>query len=164
MKIRPLISVFFIVTLVCAPVLAISAGELISSHRTGSSSLINIPTRIPSVTPTATPAPQATVTPLPTRDISSIFDVFKNKGTFVMPTAKPTPNYIINQGKTYTCPPDIPVGEMHRTVAGVDCTCFVGFECGCYDPQTGLPYLMGVDRLGRTFIVKDGCPARWAEY
>ncbi|MBP1927771.1 hypothetical protein J2741_000318 [Methanolinea mesophila] len=160
MKIWPFISVFFIVTLVCAPVLAISASELISSHRTGSPSSITIPKRIPSVTATATLAPQATVTPLPTQDISSIFDVFKNKGTFVMPTAKPTPNYANTQEKTYTCPPDIPVGKLYLTMVGGSCICFVGYECNCDDDK----YPVGRDMLGRLFTVKDGCPVKWAEY
>jgi hypothetical protein len=162
MKIWPLISVFFIVTLVCAPVLAISASELISSHRAGSSSFINIPTRIPSGTPTATPTPQATITPLPTQDISSIFDLFKNKGNFVIPTIVPritiSPHKITE--RTLTCPPEKPVGELSPSKS--TCLCFEGFECGCYDPQTGLPYLMGTDKLGRTFIVKEGCSAKWA--
>ena len=76
-----------------------------------------------------------------------------------MPTAKPTPDYIITQGKTYTCPPDIPVGELHRNVAGVSCTCYVGYECYCDNDK----YPMGRDMIGRLFIVKEGCPAKWAE-
>ena len=159
MKIWPLISVFFIVTLVCAPVLAISASELISSHRTGSPSLINIPTRIPSIIPTATPAPQATITPLPTRDISSLFDLFSEKNIFTIPPVRPTPTYVNTQEKTYTCPPDIPIGKLYLTMEGGSCICFEGYECNCdWDI-----YPVGRDMAGRLFTVKDGCPVKWAE-
>ncbi len=158
MKIWPLISVFFIVTLVCAPVLAISASELISSHRSGSSSLINIPTRIPSVTPTATPIPQVSVTPLPTQDISSIFNRFSNKRIFVMPTLEPkvTPTQTYTQIKFLSCPPAKPVGELHHVM----CSCEAP---DCIDPKTGWPYPIGEDIAGRLFIVKEGCPAIWAD-
>ncbi len=158
MKIWPIISALFIVTLVCAPVLAISASELISSHRMGSPSLINIPTRIPSVTPTATPTPQVTVTPSLTQDFSSIFDLFSNKSTFVMPTIQPgrTLSPINTQIKFLSCPPSCPVGELNHVM----CSCEAP---DCIDPKTGWPYPIGGDMMGRLFIVKEGCTAKWAD-
>ena len=158
MKIWPLISVFFIATLVCAPVFAISASELISSHRTGSPYSINIPTRLPSVTPTATPAPQATITPLPTRNMSSVFDSFSNIGIFSTPTIQPrrTLSPINTQIKLLSCPPSCPVGELHHVM----CSCEAP---ECIDPKTGWPYPIGGDMVGRLFIVKEGCPAKWAD-
>jgi hypothetical protein len=164
MKIWPIISVFFIVTLVCAPVLAISASELISSYHTGSPSLINIPKRIPSVTPTATPTPQVTLTLLPTRDFSSIFDLFKNKSTIVMPTIGPRarPTLENPQHKLYTCPPDIPFGELSTCLCS--CECIEGEDCSlCVNPETGMHYPLGMDSKGRTYVVKEGCPAKWAD-
>jgi ABC-type dipeptide/oligopeptide/nickel transport system permease subunit len=162
MKIWPLITSLFILTIVCSPVLAISASELISSHRTGSSSFINIPDRYPSITPTAVPSPYETITPLPTRDFSSIFELFSNRSIFAAPTIGPrvTPTFANPRDKTYTCPPDIPVGELAHCKCS--CTCFVGYECDCNDPKTGFPYPLGTDRYGRTYLVKEGCPAKWA--
>ena len=157
MKIWPLITSLFILTIVCSPVLAISASELISSHRTGSSSFIDIPTRFPSATPTSTPSPQVTITPFPTRDISSIFGLFSNKSIFAMPTLKPritaTPTY--TQIKFLSCPPDKPVGELHHIM----CSCEAP---DCINPNTGWPYPIGGDMTGRLFIVKEGCTAKWA--
>jgi hypothetical protein len=164
MKTCHLIAFFFVLAIVCAPVLAISASELISSHRSGSSSLITIPTRIPSVTPTATQTPQVTVTPLPTQDISSIFDLFKKKSTIVIPTIGPRarPTLENPQHKLYTCPPDIPFGELSTCLCS--CECIEGEDCSlCINPETGMHYPLGMDSKGRTYVVKEGCPAKWAD-
>jgi hypothetical protein len=162
MKIGPLILSLFILAIVCSPALAISASEMISSHRTGSPSLISLPDRYPPITPTAVPSPHPTVTPFPTRDFSSVLDLFANRSFFMNPTIVPRapPTQVRPGTGMYTCPPDIPVGKLEHCKCS--CTCFVGYECNCYDPTTGLPYPLGTDRAGRTYLVKEGCPATWA--
>jgi hypothetical protein len=67
----------------------------------------------------------------------------------------------------FICPPDRPVGQLHHCF----CMCleYVNVETGekfnseCVNPETGHPYPMGIDDLGRTFIVKEDCPCTWAD-
>lgn len=167
MKIFPFILCIIILSILCSPVLAISASELISSHRTASFSLINTTDRHSLITPTALPSPRVTITPFPAGDGSVHFDRPSYRSIFTLPiiTPKIIPTPVItpktSSQRILTCPPDKPVGELYHCKCS--CVCFEGFECDCYDPTTGLPYAMGTDRVGRTFTVMEGCPAKWAD-
>ncbi len=177
MKFLLLIVSIFILAIVCTPVLAISASDLISSHRTGSSSAITIPTRFPftipttiptphlTSTPTATPTIRTTIAPLPTRDFArEFFDIFSNRTPFTIPTIGPrmTPVPVRPQSTSRVCPPNIPTGALSHCLCS--CVCFEGMDCSdCVDPETGWSYPMGMDKYGKTWIVKPGCPAIWGD-
>ncbi|MBP1929988.1 hypothetical protein J2741_002584 [Methanolinea mesophila] len=176
MKFSPLIVSIFILAIVITPVLAVSASDLIAKHQTGSSFAITIPTRFFTVSPTevptplvtgtltAVPSPRITLTPYPTRNVSSLFDLFQGRSIFTIPTIgpRPTPSPGIPHDRTLTCPPDKPVGELHHCLC--TCVCFVGEDCSwCVDPETGYTYPFGVDDAGREFIIKPGCNAKWAD-
>ncbi len=168
MKILPLIISILILSILCSPVLAISAGDLISNHRTGSFSFINTTDRHSLVTPTALPSPRVTFIPFPTRNGSVHFDLPSYRSIFTLPiiTPKIIPSPVITpkivSERTLTCPPDKPIGELHHCLCS--CVCFEGYDCGdCINPETGWPYPMAMDRVGRLFIVKEGCPAKWAD-
>jgi len=158
MKIQALIISIAILAIVYSPVLAISSSELISSHHTGISSSISTLNMFPSITTGTIPTDQATQIPFSSKDDSSILNLFSNKNNFATPTIKPIMTAIptFETLKILSCPPSCPIGELSHCM----CSC-EAFEC--IDPETGQPYPMGMDMAGRLFIVKDGCPAKWAD-
>jgi len=158
MKILTLILCIFSLAIITSPTLAFSASELISSHYAGQNAFLDNDN---SISLTSVPS-QVIITPFPTQDISSIFDTSLNEKIFAISTIIPripTSHKTITQ-KTYTCPPEKPVGELSPCKS--TCMCFEGYACDCYDPQTGEPFRFGTDLLGRVFVVNDGCPVKWA--
>ena len=149
-----------VLALLCAPALALTKDDILSKHQSspGSGSLQSLIDRI--ATPDAPgdgipwPLDFHDLSPdLPEDGIGEQIEIIDNE-----PSG--------SEGR-FICPPDRPVGQLHHCF----CMCigYVNVETGervnseCMNPETGHPYPMGIDDLGRTFIVHEDCPCAWAD-
>lgn len=146
MKIRSLIAVFIILTIICSFALAVSKNDLISYYRTESSSLSNSNTQnIPDE-----PTPNAPIAPPTPKPNSTSFPKWADM-TISKPILKPSiPFSPIKKPSTelQSCPPALPWGgKLYRVGVFIDCSP----EDHCMD------YPIGMDALGVQYYVKPGC-------
>lgn len=105
--------------LVCGPVAALSADDLLSRYLSPSGDA-------PSTSP------------------------FPDRSSRIDEIIRPADN-VQEDVHYYTCPPDTPIGKLHR-IAGL-----------YWDIPLGILHPNAVDDAGRLFIVTESCPCAWAE-
>lgn len=148
--------------LVCAPALALTADDILSKYHasTGSADIRSMIDRI--------------IAPDPQDDGNPAEFVITNNYTDCPPGDVCRGDRIEfiedepsgSEGR-YICPPDRPVGQLHHCFCR--CLSYWNVETGevvngeCTNPETGHRYPMGIDDVGRTFIVHDDCPCAWAD-
>lgn len=163
MKARLLImSILVIFTMICLPALALTADDILSKYQTPSrsTSLQSMIDRIIAPVPQDGGSPAELVITSRYPDCSEGDVCIGDRIEFI--EDEPSGS----EGR-YICPPDRPVGQLHHCL----CMCieYVNVETGervnseCMNPETGHPYPMGIDDLGRTFIVHEDCPCAWAD-
>ena len=160
MKAWLFMSILVIFTMVCPPAFAISADDILSKYQspTGSTSPQDFIDRV------ATPVAPGDGIPV-SLYLHDLYPDLPEDGIGVeIDFIDDEPSG--SEGR-YICPPDKPVGQLHHCF----CMCmeYVNMETGekgnseCMNPETGHPYPMGIDDLGRTFIVHEDCPCAWAD-
>jgi hypothetical protein len=152
--------ILVIFAIVCSPVLAISKLELIAFYKGEPAPdmsvgvvIINYTTLSPTPTPTPyIPSAWAIPTPVPSSEKSyfpSWFIPSSQVSPSIYPTPTPTPTPVSTPSVLNTCPPDIPIDELH-------------FGRIRYTDGT---YLYGaVDDSGAKFRVGKGCPCNCTYY
>jgi hypothetical protein len=175
MKILSLVTGIVILAIMCSPVMAISKSDLMAYYRTNPSSLFDTPklpdTPAPTTTPTVLPTPQPTALPFPKWPDQSFLKPFGKpdipSSPIVKPTITPAPTPAARFSAFVPCPPYIPIGKLHACLC--ECVLFRNDTTGevigsdCINPATGYSYPIASDDMGTTFIVKEGCPAIWAD-
>jgi hypothetical protein len=173
---RTIIIAVIILALISASAMAISKSDLISSFKSQSGSSLSKPMisptptdPIPSTPSEVSPFPSwAIPTPIPSSGKSyfpSWFSPSSGK-PIVSPTPTLNPSRTGDSSAYIRCPPGIPVGPLTRTwctcMSYINATTGEVFDDDCRDSE-GNPYPIGVDRLGKYYLVKPGCPCTWAE-
>lgn len=148
--------------LVCAPALALTADDILAKYHASSGSAA-IRSRIDRI---IAPAPQDDGSPAEIV-IGNIYPDCPPGDVCIGDRIEFIDDEPSGSEGRYICPPDRPVGQLHHCF----CMCieYVNVETGervnseCMNPETGHPYPMGIDDLGRTFIVHEDCPCAWAD-
>lgn len=158
---RILVAGIIIVALLGAPALAITKEDVLSRYQSpsGSISLQSLIDRI------VAPAPPADNSPIPL-DLHDYYPTDPQEDP-IGEEIDAIDNEPSGSEGRYICPPDRPVGQLHHCFCM--CISYRNVETGevvnteCTNPETGQPYPMGIDDLGRIFIVKEDCPCTWAD-
>jgi hypothetical protein len=169
--VRMLIIGMVVLALISASAMAISKSDLISSYKSQSGSSPSKPmisptspspaSTIPSAWVTPTPVPSSGKSLFPSWFVPSSWEIPSKSNTpftrptiYPTPTPTPTPSPAPTPHVLKTCPPDLPVGELH----------FNDWMRYTDANNPGVYLYEAVDDSGQYFRVGRGCPCNCTYY